>query len=176
MQDPGKAKLQVEKVMRQKNLSQALIDEEILQLQIEREKAKLVEEEEPVEEVKETPFRNLVETGKYLHENDLKWCKKNTKFAEKEVIKWFRRFRALCPRGNMTRDKLDIVYHKLFIGGEPDYFSETILDRFIVDDKKYLDFKVGLKAFKNQHTHCQQYIFLEGLLNGNSLMATGLKM
>ncbi len=52
------------------------------------------------------------------------WCKKNTKFAEKEIMKWFRRFRALCPRGNMTPDKLDTVYHKLFVGGDATFFKE----------------------------------------------------
>ncbi len=52
------------------------------------------------------------------------WCKKHTKFAEKEIIKWFRRFRALCPRGNLTPDKLDTVYHKLFIGGDASFFVQ----------------------------------------------------
>jgi hypothetical protein len=50
------------------------------------------------------PYRNFASTGKYLHENDLKWCKKNTKFSEKEIIKWFKRFRTMCPRGDMTLD------------------------------------------------------------------------
>jgi len=60
------------------------------------------EDDKEVDLEKLLPCRTIVETGKYLHENDLKWCKRNTKFSEKDIIKWFRRFRTLCPKGDMT--------------------------------------------------------------------------
>jgi hypothetical protein len=76
------------------------------------------------------------------------WLKQSRKhyfiykiFCEFSLL-WYRRFRALCPRGNMTKDKLDIVYHKLFVGGESDFFSKEICRRFDVVGKNYLDFKV----------------------------------
>ena len=85
-----------------------------------------------------------VETGKYLHENDIRWCKANTKFGEKDIIKWFRRFRSICPRGDMTRENLAAVYHKIFIGGgESDFFSKEIFRRFDTAKKKCLDFKAS---------------------------------
>ena len=132
--DPASAKVRVEQMIKSKLSSQQIIDNEIKNLELSDRKANkdhLEDREEggvkPVtDEAKEQPFRNLVETGKYLHENDLKWCKTNTKYAEKDIIKWFKRFRALCPRGNMTKDKLDIVYHKLFVGGDSHFFSEQV--------------------------------------------------
>lgn len=119
-----------------------------------------------VDREKVVPFRTFVATGKYLHENDIKWCKKNTKFSEKEIIKWFRRFRTMCPRGDMTIDhvkcyfnysfifnitnfnfmmcfQLVATYNKLFVGGgNPDFFSELIFEQFDVNHKHSLDFKV----------------------------------
>jgi hypothetical protein len=51
----------------------------------------------------ELTFRKFAATGKYLHENDIRWCIKNTKISsEKETIKWFKRFRTLCPKGEMN--------------------------------------------------------------------------
>jgi hypothetical protein len=47
----------------------------------------------------------------------------------------------------MTKDKLDIVYHKLFVGGESDFFSKEVSRRFDVVGKNYLDFKVILGIF-----------------------------
>ena len=132
--DPATAKVKVEQKIKSRLSSQQLIENEIKNLELsERNKAKehlvdgdVGQEKVATEEVTEQPFRNLVETGKYLHENDLKWCKAYTKYAEKDIIKWFKRFRALCPRGNMTKEKLDIVYHKLFVGGDSDFLSEQV--------------------------------------------------
>jgi hypothetical protein len=131
--DPASAKVRVEQKIKSKLSSQQVIENEIKNLELSERKAKelledgeVCKEKPAADEVKEQPFRNLVETGKYLHENDLKWCKTYTKYAEKDIIKWFKRFRALCQRGNMTKDKLDIVYHKLFVGGNSDFFSEQV--------------------------------------------------
>jgi hypothetical protein len=54
-------------------------------------------------------FRKFTATGKYLHENDIRWCIKNTKFtSEKEIIKWFKRFRTLCPKGDMNIAQVEL--------------------------------------------------------------------
>jgi len=86
-----------------------LIDEEVRKKEIEDSKKRedlsenvLDNDKEAADHQKLLPFKTIVATGKYLHENDLKWCKRNTKYSEKDIIKWFRRFRTLCPRGDMT--------------------------------------------------------------------------
>ena len=55
----------------------------------------------------ELTFRKFNATGKYLHETDIRWCIKNTKISsEKETIKWFKRFRTLCPKGEMNLNQV----------------------------------------------------------------------
>jgi len=63
------------------------------------------------EEPKDPPFRNFAATGKYLHENDKRWCLKHTKLtSEKDILKWLKRFRTLCPKGQMGMEQVKNIF------------------------------------------------------------------
>jgi hypothetical protein len=116
------------------------------------------------EEAKDPPFRNYAPTGKYLHENDRRWCLRHTKLSsEKDILKWLKRFRALCPKGTMNIDQVTTgiltlesilflkqilfqlreVYRKIFsLGGDKEFFSSEVMARFDIEEKNALDFKV----------------------------------
>ena len=87
---------------------------------------------------KKCSLKERTKTGKYLHENDMSWCKKFTHFDQKEIIKWFKRFRQLTPKGKMTKPELTKAYDKMFIGNGK-VFSELIFDSY---QTEFLDFKV----------------------------------
>ena len=48
-----------------------------------------------------TKNKNMLQ-GKYLKEADFEWCKKNTRFDDIEIIKWFKCFRKECPNGILS--------------------------------------------------------------------------
>lgn len=67
------------------------------------------------DETKDPPFRNFAPTGKYLHENDRRWCLRHTKLSsEKDILKWLKRFRTLCPKGMMNMDQVTTGFYGIF--------------------------------------------------------------
>ena len=117
-------------------------EEKLRQAQIEAENKAHPEEIETITSSKKCSLKERAKTGKYLHENDMSWCKKFTHFDQKDIIKWFKRFRQLSPKGKMTKHELAKAYDKMFIGNGK-IFSELIFDSYKTE---YLDFKVSARS------------------------------
>lgn len=83
-------------------------------------------------------------TAKYLLESDIAWCQKFTRFGQRDIIKWFKRYRSASPKGRMTKDELKTVYGKIYYkGGDAQCFVDTVFKLYGLeeDNKDALDFK-----------------------------------
>ena len=85
-------------------------------------------------------------TGKYLMPEDLSWCRKHTKFSERQLLKWFKKFRAACSNGQMEGEQ----FCNLFVGAYPwanvDKVMDIIGEIFLSDEQTELDFKVSMRG------------------------------
>ncbi len=72
---------------------------------------------------------------------DLIWCRKHTKFREKTLLRWFRRFRAASKNGEMTREEFLQVFKEAFPIADTEAVAEIV---FEACDMEQLDFKVNL--------------------------------
>ncbi len=84
-------------------------------------------------------------TGKYLHENDMIWCRRHTSMTNSVIIKWFKRFRRHCNyKGQLSGEGLAQIYQRIY-EGRGDIFARIIFKWFGVNpllDDGFLDFKV----------------------------------
>ena len=46
-----------------------------------------------------------VESTEHLTEEDLNFCKKNTRYTEEEIKTWYSSFKKDCPSGVLTKEK-----------------------------------------------------------------------
>ena len=84
-------------------------------------------------------------TGKYLMPDDLRWCRKSTKFGEKDVLKWFRKFRGGCSqKGEIGKEAFKGLFLSAFPLGDADIFADAIFEVFEMEtrEEEGLDFKV----------------------------------
>ena len=81
-------------------------------------------------------------TGKYLHENDMLWCRRHTRLANKAIINWFKRFRKHSGSRNLSCQGLGQIYRRLY-RGNGDNFTQIIFKWYRENPKDGgLDFKV----------------------------------
>ena len=109
-------------------------------------------------------------TGKYLHENDLQWCKKFTKMSEGDIIKWFKRFRLISgPKGKLTKSELAQSYEKLFIGNGQ-AFADLLFEAYQFESPRdVLDFKdyLIIVEVSAATTHAEKLFWLSRILDLN---------
>ncbi len=82
-------------------------------------------------------------TGKYLMPEDIKWCRQHARFSEKDLLKWFRRFRERCPKGVMNEKIFKELFKEAFPTADVEVVSGVVFEVFD-NEKKELDFKVSI--------------------------------
>ena len=108
-------------------------------------------------------------TGKYLHENDIQWCKKFTQMNQQEIIKWFKRFRLISPKGKMTRAELAASYEKLF-NGHGQVFADLLFEAYeLKKPSDVMDFKdyLIIVEVSTAKTHAEKLYWLSRILDLN---------
>ena len=91
-------------------------------------------------------------TGKYLMPDDMRWCRKHARFSEKDLLKWFRRFREKCPKGVMGRKTFMELYKLAFPGADVDVVADITFEVFGAEKTDELDFKVSKRLRATQAT------------------------
>ncbi len=82
-------------------------------------------------------------TGKYLMPNDLAWCRKYTRFKEKDLLAYLKKFRQASPKGDMNRAEFETLFKKAFPGAQnPEDFINAVFDQLPESQKDKMDFKV----------------------------------
>ena len=86
----------------------------------------------------------MTKTGKYMMPDDIQWCRKHTKFKEKDLLNWFRKFRAESPTGVMSKAQFKTLFQLAFPVCEPEVMADTVFEIFQQGEevKDGLDFKV----------------------------------
>ncbi len=86
----------------------------------------------------------LKKTGKYLMPDDMLWCRKHARFREKDLLKWFRRFREKCPKGTMNKAVFGELFKSAFPMADTEVITDIVFEVFDSENKEKLDFKVCL--------------------------------
>ncbi len=94
-------------------------------------------------------------TGKYLMPDDIQWCRKHARFREKDLLKWFRRFRERCPKGTMNQEEFKPLFKSAFPVADVDLVSEIVFEVFDPEGKQKLDFKEFLIPI--DAVNCRQF-------------------
>ena len=83
-------------------------------------------------------------TGKYLMPEDLAWCRKFTKFREKDLLKWFRRFRKEIAdsKGEMSAEEFKRLFSVAFPQGDAEIFRQQAWSVLTPNGEEF-DFKVS---------------------------------
>ena len=81
-------------------------------------------------------------TGKYLMPEDILWCRKHARFAERDLLKWFRRYRTKCPSGDLNIAQFKELYKVPFPMAEVDIVAGIIFEVYDEEKAGKLDFKV----------------------------------
>ena len=89
-----------------------------------------------------TASSKRITPGKFLLDDDFKWCVENTRFSEREILKWFKNFRLECPQGHLTKNHLCRLCRKILPCGNGDSFVHHVFRIFDNDNNGHLDFKV----------------------------------
>ena len=87
-----------------------------------------------------------VESNEYLTEDDLNFCKNNTKYTEKEVKSWYSSFKKDCPSGVLTKEKFIDVYKLFFPRGDAEKFCNHVFRTFDTDKNGEINFVEFLLA------------------------------
>ena len=74
-----------------------------------------------------------VESNEYLTEDDLNFCKKNTRYTEEEIKSWYSSFKKDCPSGVLTKEKFIDVYKLFFPRGDAEKFCNHVFRTFDTD-------------------------------------------
>ena len=84
-------------------------------------------------------------TGKYLMPEDVAWCRKNSRFPEKDLIKLLKRFRDTCgPKGEMNKSNLSDMFKVSFpLSDNPEELAEAAFEALDREKKEKLDFKAS---------------------------------
>src|SRR5689334_2198538 len=81
-----------------------------------------------------------------LAQDDLDFLKRNTRFTEKEIRRWYKGFVRNCPKGHLTKAQFMEVYKNFFPSGAAERFCEHAFRTFDADNSGYVDFKEFLMA------------------------------
>ena len=87
-----------------------------------------------------------VESNEYLTEDDLNFCKNNTKYTEEEVKSWYSSFKKDCPSGVLTKEKFIDVYKLFFPRGDAEKFCNHVFRTFDTDKNGEINFVEFLLA------------------------------
>ena len=88
------------------------------------------------------------ETGKYLMPEDIKWCRLRTKFSERDLFVWFKRFRKQVPKGRIPVKGVFALFNMAFPDTNEEHFTEYVEEIYIERLKVHkhtLDFKDFIK-------------------------------
>ena len=89
-----------------------------------------------------------VESNEYLSEEDLNFCKNNTRYSEDEIRTWYSSFKKDCPSGVLTKDKFIDVYKLFFPRGNAENFCNHVFRTFDTDKNGEINFVEFLLAIK----------------------------
>ena len=81
-----------------------------------------------------------VESNAYLTEDDLNFCKKNTRYTEEEIKSWYSSFKKDCPSGVLTKEKFADVYKLFFPHGDAENFCNHVFRTFDTDKNGEISF------------------------------------
>ena len=81
-----------------------------------------------------------VESNEYLTEDDLSFCKKNTRYTEEEIKSWYSSFKKDCPSGVLTKEKFVDVYKLFFPHGDAENFCNHVFRTFDTDKNGEISF------------------------------------
>ena len=87
-----------------------------------------------------------VESNEYLTEDDLNFCKKNTRYNEEEIKTWYSSFKKDCPSGVLTKEKFVDVYKLFFPRGNAENFCNHVFRTFDTDKNGEINFVEFLLA------------------------------
>ena len=87
-----------------------------------------------------------VQNNEYLTEDDLNFCKENTRYTEEEIKSWYSIFKKDCPSGILTKDKFIDVYKLFFPRGNAENFCNHIFRTFDTDKNGEINFVEFLLA------------------------------
>ena len=87
-----------------------------------------------------------VESNEYLTEDDLNFCKKNTRYTEEEIKSWYSSFKKDCPSGVLTKEKFVDVYKLFFPRGDAENFCNHVFRTFDTDKNGEISFVEFLLA------------------------------
>lgn len=82
------------------------------------------------------------QTGKYLMPDDITWCRKHSRFSERDMLKWFRRYRQKCPKGSMSREAFQDLFRTVFPLSSTDVVADIVFEAYDAEKSGELDFKV----------------------------------
>ena len=87
-----------------------------------------------------------VESNEYLTEDDLNYCKNNTRYTEEEIKSWYSSFKKDCPTGVLTKEKFVDVYKLFFPRGDAENFCNHVFRTFDTDKNGEISFVEFLLA------------------------------
>ena len=87
-----------------------------------------------------------VESNEYLTEDDLNFCKQNTRYTEEEIKSWYISFKKDCPSGVLTKEKFIDVYKLFFPRGDAENFCNHVFRTFDTDKNGEISFVEFLLA------------------------------
>ncbi len=96
-----------------------------------------------LKEISRTQQLERTKTGKYLMPEDITWCRKRTRFKEKDLLNWFRRFRTECPKGELAKTEMEKLFKVAFPISNGEFFVEIVYELLDPDEQNALDFKVS---------------------------------
>ena len=87
-----------------------------------------------------------VDSNEYLREDDLNFCKNNTRYTEEEIKSWYSSFKKDCPTGVLTKEKFIDVYKLFFPRGDAENFCNHVFRTFDTDKNGEISFVEFLLA------------------------------
>lgn len=86
-------------------------------------------------------------TGKYLMPEDIEWCRLRTKFGEKDLLHWFRKFRSESNKGQLNAEGMKRLFPSAFPLGNAETFAEIVYKCLDIKKENRLDFKDFIRAW-----------------------------
>ena len=87
-----------------------------------------------------------------LTKEDLESLKDNTRYEEKTIKKWNKRFHQICPNGKMTQDSFVDMYKMFFPRGNAEEICNQMFKTFDTDKIGYLNFKQFILAINTTNS------------------------
>ena len=117
------------------------------------------------------------ESNEYLSDDDLEFCKRNTRYTEDEIKNWYKNFKKDCPSGILTKEKFVDVYKLFFPRGNAENFCNHVFRTFDTDKNGEINFVEFLLAINVTLSGTLQeklkYAFKLYDVDGNGLIDQG---